>query len=88
LSLIYPSPKFIDCKGAWCRWPKTNGVGIKYQQFVSSVHRSFTNCPDESPSQKADPDDTMQREPKKLECFQPKGCDCRVSQLHCVQVIS
>jgi hypothetical protein len=49
------------------------GVGIKYQQFVPSVHISFTKRPDEAPPLNANTDDTMEREHKKLRTATEKG---------------
>ncbi len=55
---------------AWCRWLKTNGVGIKYQQFVPSVHRSFSI---EALPPNEIPNDAMEREPKKIKTATEKG---------------
>ncbi len=39
----------------------------------SSVHRPFNICPDEAPPPKADPYETMGREPNKLRTATEKG---------------
>jgi hypothetical protein len=38
-----------------------------------SVHRSFTDLPDEAPSPKADSEDTIEREPTRLRTATEKG---------------
>jgi hypothetical protein len=49
---------------------KDNGVGIKYQQFVPSIHRSFSI---EVPPPNENPDDALEREPKKIKTATEKG---------------